>query len=91
MSFRDSIYRPCDAEDTDRMEVVLVRMSDEARLVCLPSWKPYYTWEDACWWLDGNQSCPGNRREEWARITDTDSPPEHSCSNPEHYVILRSP
>lgn len=72
------------------MEVILVRISDGQRRLCLPSWKNHYTWEDEYWWLEGNQSCPGNRRAEWALQCDEDQP-DHSCDNKEHYVILRTP
>jgi hypothetical protein len=86
----DTVLRAPDAKDTDEMEVILVRISDGQRRRCLPNWKDKYTWEDSYWWTEGNQSCPGNRRDEWAHQSDEDWP-EHSCDNQEHYVILRSP
>lgn len=90
MASNDIIQRAPDAKDTDEMEVILVRMSDGQRRRCLPNWKNRYTWEDLYWWTEGNQSCAGNRRDEWALQSDEEAP-EHSCDNREHYVILRTP
>ena len=87
---KDLIERDDDASDTDRMDVVLVRMSDGERRLCLPNWKSHYTWEDEYWWTEGNQGCGGNRRSEWALQSDEDEP-EHTCGDHEHFVILRSP
>ena len=36
----DVILRAPGSADTEQMEVVLVRISDDARVVCLPSWRP---------------------------------------------------
>jgi hypothetical protein len=90
---RDIIERPEDAQDTDRMDVVLVRVSDGERRVCLPSWKDHYTWADEYWWTEGNQGCDGNRHDEWHLVNDLDVPEDHDCghSPKRYYVILRAP
>ena len=87
----DVVQRSPTAKDTDQMEVVLVRIADGSRVVCLPSWKSHYTWEDEYWWTEGNQGCAGNRRDEWADQHDIARPEEHTCDGRDFYVILRTP
>ncbi len=90
---RDSVFRDPGALDSDRMEVVLVRVADGERRACLPDWKDHYRWEDEYWWTEGNQGCDGNRHDEWHVQSDLDRPEDHECGREprRYYVILRSP
>lgn len=91
----DVVGRPDDAKDEDEMQVVLVRITDGERRVCLPSFKNHYTWADEFWWTDGNMGCECNRHLERFRVSDLDLEGEEFDCNYDkpkrYYVILRSP
>ncbi len=88
---RDIIERPPESEDTDEMQVVIVRNSDGERRIDVPSWKPCYTWSDEYWWTEGNMGCDCNRALCWARIDGDPDVVYVECGRSIYRVILRAP
>lgn len=92
---KDKIEKPDGAKDDDAMQVVLVRIADGERRVCVPSFKVRYTWADEYWWTEGNMGCECNRHHEWFRVNDLDVEGEEFDCNYDkpkrYYVVLRAP
>jgi len=87
---RDIVQRPPTASDDDEMRVVIVRNSDGAQIVDVPSHKPRYTWADEFWWTEGNMGCDCNRALCWTRAHG-EPDADDECGHSRFHVILSAP